>query len=107
MNSVTVVKLMRVTDQDTVGPMARSVKDAAYLLQAIAGRDPKDNYTSAAPAKLPDYVEACDFDSLRGARVGVPRNVIERFSDNTTREPRFRIVRPLKAEIARSSQRCL
>lgn len=74
------------TDQDTVGPMARSVKDAAYLLQAIAGRDPRDNYTSAAPAKLPDYAGACKVDSLKGARIGVPRNVIERFSDNTTRE---------------------
>ncbi|MCJ1373951.1 hypothetical protein MMC20_005181 [Loxospora ochrophaea] len=63
--------------QDTVGPMARSVKDAAYLLQAIAGMDPYDNYTSAIPYDpLPDYVAACNFSGLQGKRIGIPRNVI-------------------------------
>ncbi|KAK0730280.1 amidase [Lasiosphaeris hirsuta] len=65
--------------QDTIGPMARTVKDAAYLLAAIAGADPNDNYTSAIPFpehKIPDYVAACDYFSLAGARIGVPRNVI-------------------------------
>ena len=61
--------------QDTVGPMARTVKDAAYILQAIAGKDPNDNYTSAIPC-IPDYVAACNFSAFRGARIGVPRNVI-------------------------------
>lgn len=65
--------------QDTVGPMARSVKDAAYVLQAIAGKDPNDNYTLAIPdnGTLPHYVEACQYDSLKGKRIGVARNVIE------------------------------
>ena len=63
--------------QDTVGPMARTVKDAAYLLQAIAGKDPDDNYTSAIPFDvLPDYVGACNYSSLRGKRFGIPRNII-------------------------------
>ncbi|MCJ1399661.1 hypothetical protein MMC11_002863 [Xylographa trunciseda] len=63
--------------QDTVGPMARTVKDAAYLLQAIAGKDPNDNYTSAIPFDtLPDYVGACNFSGLMGKKIGVPRNVI-------------------------------
>ena len=57
--------------------MARTVKDAAYLLQAIAGRDSDDNYTSAIPYDpLPDYVAACNYSSLRGKRIGIPRNVI-------------------------------
>ena len=57
--------------------MARSVKDAAYLLQAIAGMDPYDNYTSAIPYDpLPDYVAACNFSGLQGKRIGIPRNVI-------------------------------
>jgi amidase len=62
--------------QDTVGPMARTVKDAAYLLQAIAGPDMYDNYTSAIPfnGSLPDYVAACKLDALKGKRIGVPRN---------------------------------
>lgn len=62
--------------QDTVGPMARTVKDAAYLLQAIAGSDTYDNYTSAIPfnGSLPDYVAACRLDALKGKRIGIPRN---------------------------------
>lgn len=66
--------------QDTVGPMARTVKDAAYLLQAIAGFSPYDNYTSAIPFPnyvLPDYVAACNFSALRGKRIGIPRNVFD------------------------------
>lgn len=63
--------------QDTVGPMARTVKDAAYVLQAIAGKDVNDNYTSAIPFNtLPDYVAACNLSSLRGKRIGIPRNLI-------------------------------
>ncbi len=63
--------------QDTVGPMARTMKDAAYLLAAIAGQDPNDNYTSAIPFhEIPDYVGACRKDALRGKRIGIPRNVL-------------------------------
>ena len=64
--------------QDTVGPMARTVKDAAYVLQAIAGKDPYDNYTLAQPFDTPpNYVAACNFSALRGKRIGIPRNVID------------------------------
>lgn len=69
--------------QDTVGPMARTVKDAAYILQAIAGPDQYDNYTSAIPwasdstnPTKPDYVAACKLDALVGKRIGIPRNAI-------------------------------
>lgn len=62
--------------QDTVGPMARTVRDAARILQVIAGYDPRDNYTSAIP-DIPDYVAACDADALRGARIGVPWNIVQ------------------------------
>lgn len=69
--------------QDTVGPMARTVKDAAYILQAIAGKDVNDNYTSAIPFNvLPDYVAACDCSSLRGKRIGIPRNLITSTEDD-------------------------
>ncbi|KAK8102714.1 glutamyl-tRNA(Gln) amidotransferase subunit A [Apiospora sp. TS-2023a] len=68
--------------QDTVGPMARTVKDAAYILSAIAGPDPNDNYTSAFPFDtVPDYVGACDYLGLRGKRLGVPRNLFMQYSD--------------------------
>ena len=61
----------------TVGPLARTVKDAAYVLQAVAGKDPDDNETAAIPFDpLPDYVGACQPSSLKGKRIGVPRNLI-------------------------------
>lgn len=63
--------------------MARSVKDAAYILQAIAGPDQYDNYTSAIPwasnstnVTTPNYVAACKLDALVGKRIGIPRNAI-------------------------------
>ena len=58
--------------------MARTVRDAAIILKAIAGVDPKDNYTLAIPhcGKIPDYVAACDAGALEGARIGIPYNVL-------------------------------
>jgi amidase len=76
--------------QDTVGPIARTVKDAAYILQVIAGPDQYDNYTSAIPwasnasnVSAPDYVAACTLDALKGKRIGVPRNAIGRRTAST------------------------
>ncbi|KAI1854296.1 hypothetical protein JX266_001437 [Neoarthrinium moseri] len=64
--------------QDTVGPMARTVKDAAYILSVIAGKDSNDNYTDAIPFDtIPDYAAACDHDALKGKRLGIPRNVFD------------------------------
>ncbi|KAH7397394.1 amidase signature domain-containing protein [Pyrenochaeta sp. MPI-SDFR-AT-0127] len=69
--------------QDTVGPMARTVKDAAYILQAIIGPDQYDNYTTAIPwasntsnSSVPDYVGACKINALEGKRIGIPRNAV-------------------------------
>ena len=68
-----------------MGPIARTVKDAAYILQAIAGVDPRDNYTSAIPnGTLPDYVKACNLSALKGARIGIPDNVIPFFRNLIT-----------------------
>lgn len=67
--------------------MARTVKDAAYLLQAIAGVDPYDNYTLAIPnnGTLPDYVSAaCNSSAFEGARIGIATNLINFFVDNTS-----------------------
>ena len=61
--------------QDTAGPMARTVRDAALLLNAMIGRDPLDSATRAAPASLPtDYTRTLDVDGLRGMRIGIARN---------------------------------
>lgn len=59
--------------QDTVGPMARSVTDAAIVLSIIAGKDPNDNFTLAQPNVVPDYTQALNKNALKGKRIGVPR----------------------------------
>jgi amidase len=60
--------------QDTVGPMTRTVADAAALLAAIAGPDPRDPATLAAPAMRFDLWKILDAGALQGARLGVPRD---------------------------------
>jgi amidase len=57
--------------QDTAGPMARTVADAALLLAALAGRDPADPATGQAPGL--DVVPGLDPGALAGARLGVWR----------------------------------
>jgi amidase len=58
--------------QDTAGPMARTVSDAAVLLSAMTGADARDKTTRGAQPE-PDYTAFLDANGLRGARVGVPR----------------------------------
>ena len=59
-------------DQDTAGPMARNVTDAAVLLGAATGVDPDDSATTGQVA-FSDYTRFLDDDSLEGARIGVWR----------------------------------
>jgi amidase len=60
--------------QDTAGPMARSVADAAALLTVLAGPDPADPATKAIAGKAPiDYAAALGSGRLEGLRIGVPR----------------------------------
>lgn len=59
---------------DIAGPMARSVADAARLLQSIAGTDERDPVTARAPeAARRQYLEALRDDALQGVRIGVMR----------------------------------
>jgi amidase len=63
-------------DQDTAGPMARSVTDAAILFGALEGAapDPNDPATSTCtPPPGRDYTRFLDRSALKGARIGVPR----------------------------------
>ena len=60
--------------QDTAGPMARTVRDAAILLGALTGVDPRDAATRAGTGRaLTDYTTGLDRNALRGARIGVAR----------------------------------
>jgi amidase len=61
--------------QDTAGPMARSVADAALLLDVIAGSDSGDEATAMADAKRGHYRAALEQASLKGRRIGIVRSI--------------------------------
>jgi amidase len=60
--------------QDTAGPMARTVRDAALLLTALAARDPSDPAAEEHPDDPRDYAAGLRDDALRGKRIGVLRS---------------------------------
>src|SRR5881628_1025206 len=69
--------------QDTAGPMARTMRDAAILLGALAGPDHGDPATLSASSRgqITDYTKYLDPNGLRGARIGVARSKFFGFSD--------------------------
>ena len=70
--------------QDTVGPLARSVADAALMLGAMVGVDPRDPATSVAEGRsYTDYAQFLDANGLRGARIGVARESFTGYSEHT------------------------
>ena len=62
--------------QDTAGPMARTVSDAAILLGVLIGRDKRDATTFESKKGEKDYTKFLDADGLRGARIGVARQFV-------------------------------
>jgi amidase len=72
--------------QDTAGPMARTVRDAAILLSALTGADPRDPATHDSEGHAQkDYTTSLDPKALRGARLGVAR----KFMGNNTKVDRL------------------
>lgn len=70
--------------QDTAGPMARTVADAALLLGAMTGVDPSDAASPESRAHAAkDYTKSLDANALRGARIGVARKQYFGYSDVT------------------------
>jgi len=68
--------------QDTAGPMARTVEDAAIMLGAITGMDEMDPATWASRGRsYADYTQFLDKDGLQGARIGINKGYISDFSE--------------------------
>jgi aspartyl-tRNA(Asn)/glutamyl-tRNA(Gln) amidotransferase subunit A len=68
---------------DQIGPITRSVRDAALVLHVIAGRDPMD--ATSADVPVPDYAQALTGD-VRGTRIAVPWHLLEEGVDAEVRE---------------------
>jgi aspartyl-tRNA(Asn)/glutamyl-tRNA(Gln) amidotransferase subunit A len=65
---------------DHIGPLAKTVRDAAVLLHAIAGRDPADSTSADAP--VPDYTAALD-GRVKGLKLGLPREYLKDLTSET------------------------
>jgi len=64
--------------QDTAGPMARTVKDAAILLSALTGIDPNDPTTEQSKGKIKkDYAQFLDANSLKGKKIGIEKSFLK------------------------------
>lgn len=88
--------------QDTVGPMARTVADAAAVLGALTMADGRDAATGAKGRKVHgDYRNFLDVDGLRGARIGVARKVVSGYHGPTDKvfEEAIRAIRDAGAEV--------
>jgi Asp-tRNA(Asn)/Glu-tRNA(Gln) amidotransferase A subunit family amidase len=85
---------------DVGGPMARTVEDAARLLDVVAGYDPADPVTKQSEGQIPkSYTQSLDKNGLRGARIAVFR----RYVDAPTTDPQIKAltetaIRDLKAQ---------
>lgn len=64
--------------QDTAGPMTRTVKDAAILLEALAGVDEADPVTKESSGRIKkDYTQFLDANGLQGKRIGIEKSFLE------------------------------
>jgi amidase len=82
--------------QDTAGPMTKNVRDAAILLQVIAGSDAHDPATLSAP-QLPNYTDFLKDKGLKDKRLGIDGNTLENL-DPDRRELMERAFAALRAE---------
>jgi len=65
---------------DHIGPLSRTVRDSARLLQVMAGRDEMDSTSAFAP--VPDYVSALD-GNIKGMKIGIPKEFFEGLATDT------------------------
>ncbi|MEM7448386.1 MAG: Asp-tRNA(Asn)/Glu-tRNA(Gln) amidotransferase subunit GatA [Myxococcota bacterium] len=86
------------SSMDQVGPMARSIRDAAALLSVVAGRDPKD--ATSAVQEVDDYLAACELP-IDGMRIGVVRSQVHRAQQEEVVQGVERAVDALRARGAK------
>src|SRR5262249_20117921 len=67
-------------NQDTAGPMTRTVRDAAILLNVLAAKDPLDQATQSQQRPA-DYTADLALDAMKGARIGVPSDPTDPLND--------------------------
>jgi amidase len=80
--------------RDTIGPITRTVRDAALVLEAIAGYDPKDPITAASYGRTPEsYTAFLQTNGLRGMRFGVIRQPMDK--DTNTNAADYKEVRAM------------
>ena len=72
--------------QDSPGPVARTVKDAAELLTVIAGVSDSDKRTLDIPFPIPDFGAYCVSTDLSGIRIGIPRNTFNNVPESVLHE---------------------
>ena len=84
--------------QDTPGPMTLTVRDAALVMNAIAGRDPADAATAEADSRREDYAARLSPDALRGVRLGVLR-FSSGFGTNAVFDEALAVLRAQGAEL--------
>ena len=86
--------------QDTAGPMCRTVADAAALLSALTGVDPRDPATAESAGHIaPDYTAFLDANGLRGTRIGVQRRTGPNPVINELVETTIKLLRDHGAEV--------
>ncbi|MCP3804552.1 amidase family protein [Allokutzneria sp. A3M-2-11 16] len=90
---------------DSIGPLCRTVADAALVLSAIAGVDPRDSATAGATVHT-DYTKFLVPEGLRGARIGVPRSVFFGYSAeaDAITEHAIEVMRAAGAEIVDNTE---
>ena len=87
--------------QDTAGPLTRTVRDAAILLNVLAARDPQDPATQHLQ-RPQDYTAGLDKDGLKGARIGLPSD-----PDDPLNDPFYGPLSPRSKEVMAEATKLL
>ncbi len=91
--------------QDSVGPVARTVKDASHLLTTTLGKTDLDRRTLQVPFEIPDYAASCTPTDLSKTRIGIPRNAIRDLPKSVLKEfqPAIKIIAEIGADIIKNA----